>query len=175
MNVASTRVVHGIHLAILAGYLAGLVLAWPRLPEQVPTHFDLSGTPDAWSDRSALAWFGPFIVALGLALMMAAVPGLAKRSPHLWNVPEKKRFVALPPHLRAGIEARLERFLAVAGVLTTLLFIGIQVGMYQTAVGEVPDLPRYLLGFMLAIILAIIGLAYRESRIAAREIRRLTS
>ena len=37
-------------LICLLPILAGLAL-YSRLPEQVPTHFDLSGTPNGWSSR----------------------------------------------------------------------------------------------------------------------------
>lgn len=43
-------------LICLLPILAGLAL-YSRLPEQVPTHFDFSGTPNGWSSR-AFAVFG---------------------------------------------------------------------------------------------------------------------
>ena len=51
-------------LICLLPILAGLAL-YSRLPEQVPTHFDLSGTPNGWSSR-------PFAV-FGIPCLMAGI------------------------------------------------------------------------------------------------------
>jgi len=42
---------------------------WNRLPEQIPTHFNAKGIPDAYSSASSI-WFFP-IITLGLILLFA--------------------------------------------------------------------------------------------------------
>jgi uncharacterized membrane protein len=46
---------------------------WDDLPDTIPTHFDLSGQADGWSDKSSL----PFLIGgigLGMYLMMLVIP-----------------------------------------------------------------------------------------------------
>lgn len=43
-----------ILLIILVVPYVYLAMAWDELPQTVPTHFDLSGKPNDWSDKSAL-------------------------------------------------------------------------------------------------------------------------
>lgn len=42
---------------------AALLLVYNRLPEQVPTHWSLSGEVDDWGPRFPFAFFGPLIAA----------------------------------------------------------------------------------------------------------------
>lgn len=59
-------------LAFLAGAAAYLYTHWDRIPLQYPVHFDLTGAPDRWADRSARGVFGPLIIGGGLAVWMFA-------------------------------------------------------------------------------------------------------
>lgn len=67
-------------LCLLA--LAVSVALYARLPEQVPTHFDLAGNPDRWSDRFPGAVMMPILMA-GLWGVLWALP---KISPSGWRV-----------------------------------------------------------------------------------------
>jgi uncharacterized membrane protein len=65
--------------------LAALVLSavlYTQLPEQVPTHFNMAGEPDRWSDR------GPAVLMMpGMMLVMwLLLWGLPKVSPRGWRV-----------------------------------------------------------------------------------------
>jgi uncharacterized membrane protein len=53
--------------------LVFMQLIWDDLPDTIPTHFDLSGQADGWSDKSSL----PFLIGgigLGMYLMMLVIP-----------------------------------------------------------------------------------------------------
>ncbi|MCS7263811.1 MAG: DUF1648 domain-containing protein [Armatimonadetes bacterium] len=39
-------------------------LAYPHLPEKVPTHFNANWQPDGWMSREAVIWFMPIILAI---------------------------------------------------------------------------------------------------------------
>ena len=97
-------------LICLLPILAGLAL-YSRLPEQVPTHFDFSGTPDGWSSR-AFAVFG--------------IPGLmAAINLFLYICLEKDP-------KRANMSATLKRIslwvIPVLSVLTSGLILGAAMG-----------------------------------------------
>src|SRR5690606_18321060 len=68
--------------------------------------------------------------------------------------PEVLARARIIPGGSAPIEARQERF-PPEPIFSTLLFIGIQIGMYQTALGEIPVPSRYLLAITIPAIPAI--------------------
>ena len=44
--------------------------AWPDLPEHIPTHFDLSGRPDAWAAPGFASWFLLPTLATGMVFLL---------------------------------------------------------------------------------------------------------
>src|ERR1700689_2999178 len=55
-------------LAATAGYLG---FRWPTLPQRIPTHYGISGRPDAWSAPSPTMVFGPLILGAMIAGLLA--------------------------------------------------------------------------------------------------------
>jgi uncharacterized membrane protein len=67
---------------VLIGLMVAFALAvYGRLPEQVPTHFDLSGKPDDWMDRFPGAFLVPAITA-GIYLLLFALRRIDPRREH---------------------------------------------------------------------------------------------
>ena len=54
------------------------IVAYPKLPDQVPTHWDLSGDVNGWSSRLWGAWMLPLIMA-AVWLIMRAIPHIDPR------------------------------------------------------------------------------------------------
>jgi uncharacterized membrane protein len=50
-------------LVVAAAFIASAVV-YPRLPETIPTHWDLSGRPDGWSNRVWGAWWLPILLTV---------------------------------------------------------------------------------------------------------------
>lgn len=75
LDVASTV---GLVLTV-----AIVALSWGSLPERVPTHFGLSGAPNAWGSKNSILLFVviPVVIYFGL--------GLLTRVPHVYNCPRK--------------------------------------------------------------------------------------
>jgi uncharacterized membrane protein len=46
---------------------------WDKLPARVPTHFDLAGKPNDWSDKSSLLYL-PGAMMIGIYLLMLIIP-----------------------------------------------------------------------------------------------------
>ncbi|MEI7657699.1 MAG: DUF1648 domain-containing protein [Phycisphaerae bacterium] len=119
--------------------LAGLIQAalwwraaawYPRLPDRIPIHFDMSGTPDGWAAKSAATWFllPGLATLLTLALMGAGlvmIPALARHKPQLINIPSKERFLALDADARAAAIAPLGTFMLFEATLLCGLFLWI--------------------------------------------------
>ena len=52
-----------------------LAIIWNKLPEQVPTHFNIAGNVDAWSGKATLL-FLPGALGVGMYLLMLIIPAL---------------------------------------------------------------------------------------------------
>lgn len=167
----TARTIHLANFWLLSIYLVAVAIVWPRLPERIPIHFGLDGTADAWTRTSFLSWFGIPLMAVAMALLLLGTIKLARRSPNLWNIPEKRRFLLLSPEQRAPIEMRLERVIAIAGILTTTLFMAIHVGMYQAAMGLSTGLSRASMAIAFGSTTAIVVVALFETAAVGREIR----
>lgn len=134
-------------------------------------HFGFRGQPDAWARTSFLSWFGLPVTAAGMALFLWWAGRLANRSPALWNVPEKQKFLRLPPEARHRIEAAAETYLAWVSVGTTVLLIAIQVGIYMTATGYTAGLSSYIALVLFTGIAAVLAGAFMLNRRLKREHR----
>ena len=145
-----------LNLLLLAALWAASIVAWPRVPDRIPIHFDFAGNPDAWAPRTLLSWFMLPLITTGLSLGLQALARAGDQNPWLWNIPEKPRFVALPPDARAPITARLRGLVALMSVLATVLLALVQAEVYAAATskGTMPWLIPGALGVMLVLIVA---------------------
>jgi uncharacterized membrane protein len=71
-------------LLVCAATVLGTAAAYPFLPDQFPTHWGLDGRPDGWSHRFLGAVAMP-VIQIGVAALMFALPGLARRTPGIQN------------------------------------------------------------------------------------------
>ena len=60
-------------LLLIAGMFALAAWSWPRLPEQIPTHWNLQGQVDGHGDKFVGLLLLP-LTALGLYFMMLLLP-----------------------------------------------------------------------------------------------------
>lgn len=65
-------------LVALAAALAFGIWALPGLPEQVASHWGLSGEPDGWSSKQTLVYLLP-LFGVGLALLLTVLPRVDPR------------------------------------------------------------------------------------------------
>jgi uncharacterized membrane protein len=66
----------GFVIAVLAA--GASVWAYPRLPPEVPTHWNLAGEPDDYSSRLVAAVLGP-VMLVGLTLLFQVLPKIDPR------------------------------------------------------------------------------------------------
>jgi hypothetical protein len=166
MSIQRYRLLNAV---LLLALFAGSAWAYPRLPERIPMHFGLSGQPDRWETRSLVSWFLLPAVAAGLALALHGMSVYGGRHPELWNVPDKRRFLALDPAAQAPVIARQQRFMAFLGCVVTALFGGMQAGSYAASAGGA--LPVWAIAAVAGSVL-VIGIAgARENRAVGRMIR----
>lgn len=116
-------------LVILMPIAAGLIL-WPRLPQQLPIHWDLAGQVDNYADRE--------LVVLGFPLLLLALQWLCAAA------------TSLDPKRMAHSEKMLKLILWLIPALSVVLHAVI----YAAALGSgvrVETIAPILLGLLLAI------------------------
>lgn len=109
-------------LSLLVAAAAGSVLVWDRLPDTMPTHFDLSGRANGFMPRAWGAAFGP-----GFGLL-------------LWGFLRVVGRVS-PSGKKGKLAART---IALVAFLTTAFLVGIHFVLLHAALAPVPDVMRPL-------------------------------
>jgi uncharacterized membrane protein len=64
-------------LIVVAAFIASAVV-YPRLPESMPTHFDMSGQPNGWSSRLFGAWVVPLFLVF-MWVLIRVLPAIDPR------------------------------------------------------------------------------------------------
>ena len=94
-----------------------------RLPQRVPTHFDISGRPNAWGSPEIL-WILP-AVGVGLYLLMTLLASIQFRS---FNLPVRVTEINLP-----FIQQKTSEMVALIKTEMLCLFVYIQSGIIRGA------------------------------------------
>lgn len=170
----SLRNIYVAHIALLAAYFGIALAALPHLSEAIPMHFDLEGRPTRWAPVTTASWLSLPLLSAGMAAFMYGLSRLSRRVPHLWNISEKQAFLDLPARYRAAIQERLETSMGIVAILTTLLMAMMSIGGYEVAVGNSERLPVYAQLSFAAWFIAVLWIAFRASKRAGREARRIT-
>lgn len=127
-------------LLVCALSVAQLVLAAQLLPERVPTHFGLQGSPDAFGSRATLLILNWTMLFFNAALFLG-LPWLMERLPDdLINLPNKAHWLA--PERRASTLASLSSHLRWMGSATQLLMMDLLSQTLAVATGEAGALPH---------------------------------
>jgi uncharacterized membrane protein len=130
-----TRALHILNALLAACFLGFSVWAWAGLPELIPVHFDASGEPTRWAARSFGSWFALPLMALTMVALNYGLAAAMGRWPHLVNLPDKRRFLALSLERRERVLAPMREMLYALSVPLLLLFLLIQVGTWREALG----------------------------------------
>ena len=129
------RAVNAVLLVSLASFTAW---GYGSLPERIPIHFDLAGTPNGWGSRVSFL----ILPAIGIATIgllyyvLRFATRVPIRNPTLLNIPDKKRFLELPEHEQRWVMEPLNDMADYMVALLSILFLVIQVSMYRAAHGQ---------------------------------------
>ncbi len=138
----SFRLVDVAALGLVGGQLVGSALAFARLPERFPIHFDLHGTADGFSSRAVGAFLMPCV---SLALW-----AFVRTFPRRLTGEARARALASPP-------------LAETALLVTGLMAGLHFVMLEVALSGSGAAGRGL-GFVLASFTLALGLLLPKLR-----------
>ncbi len=64
-----------IPLLIVVAAIVASATVYQRLPETIPTHWDMDGQPNGWSGRAFGAWFTP-VLLLGMWALVRILPAI---------------------------------------------------------------------------------------------------
>jgi uncharacterized membrane protein len=123
-NMRKVAVLGGV--LTLVNFIAGF-LAYPRLPEKVPTHWNFSGEVDGWGS----AWQGAFMMPLLMAGILILMMVLPKIDPKRRNYDQMKK--AYPAIVLVVMIFFTVLYLATLG--TALGYIGGFTSLIQFGVG----------------------------------------
>jgi hypothetical protein len=167
----SASSIHRLQLVLLGLFFAGAAIAWPHLPPRIALHFGFSGRPDRWVSTTWMAWFGLPLLAAAMTLFLLGIDKLLQRSPQMWNVPDKERFLRMSPAEREPIESAVHRLVAWCAVLITCSFIGAELEVYRSArASALPGWTAQLLVWAPAVLVLV--LAFRMNAFIRKQIRR---
>ncbi len=129
MNNYFKELILWLFIALPYVYLA---LIWDTLPDQVPTHFNISGEADDWSSKTALLWI-PGAMCIGMYLLLLWIPKLD---------PKRK------------IEQMGDKYYSLRFMLTAFFSILAIYLIYLSKAGDMnnPNLLLGLIGFLFAML-----------------------
>ncbi|MCP5104270.1 MAG: DUF1648 domain-containing protein [bacterium] len=146
--------------AVLLVAITWMVLYFTKeLPDKIPLQFGLDGTPNRWSGKGDLIIILAAVLGINafFYLFAAAVPWLRKH-PALLNIPNKKRFLALPLEKQRVYWDLLKEFMAGMAVSMNILFLTAIWGTIRVGLGEAEKLPGWSIwpGTILVFVVVII-------------------
>ncbi len=112
------------HIPLLIIWFSLAAGVYGGLPESIPTHFDATGTPDAFMKRSYTSWFLLPVIGLVSALLIVVSTAVSERFPKFMNVPNKAAFLALSDEQRKPLTSMMGAFLATMS-LTVVAFLAV--------------------------------------------------
>ena len=125
-----------------------------QLPDTIPTHFNASGEPDSYGDKSTL-WFILLVTAAIYFILL-----LINRAPHIVNYS-----VPITPENAAAQYQNLQRLNRAMGAIITLCFAYIQYAIIQMSLGNRESLGLWFALVFVGLIFAVIGFFLYRARV----------
>lgn len=147
MSKGLSLTIDALSALFAAAAVAIVAVCWTSIPDQIPTHFNLHGEPDAWGGKGTLL----FVAAA--CVFLFALLSIAPRYPHLMNVPGERT------EYKISVSIGMLRVLK---LITSAMMVWLIWGM---AHGQ--SLGPWMLGFVAAI-LVVIGFGFYKMSQDAR-------
>lgn len=130
------RLMNWLSLLLLLGTTVFLVVSWPRIPSEVPMHFNALGEIDRWGGKGGLL----FLPVIGWAVYVLMT--VVEHFPSLWNTG-----VQITAENRVRVYRLLGHLLSTLKCLTTAMFAGLTLWC---------TLARPLPGWFLPVVLVVL-------------------
>lgn len=134
------RFLDRIAIASATFALAATALVYGRLPDPVPTHFDLAGQPNGWMPRPLAAWGPPLLAFVLWAIIRFAPRVLPRRDRERMSPPLVALVATMTSVFVAAVHLLVLYVALVPGVVVTrpvfllvaILFVGLGLIMPRT-------------------------------------------
>ncbi|MBN1150402.1 DUF1648 domain-containing protein [candidate division WOR-3 bacterium] len=128
---------------------------WKTMPDEIPVHFGFSGRPDRWTGKGweliGLILLPPFMAVLLYGLLL-----LSRRYTFLLNIPQKEKFLALPPDKQKPFWDLLSEMISGLTSSLCVLFYSLLQTIEQVAYGRLSGLSlTFLAAFVFFIAFSI--------------------
>lgn len=125
-----------LDVAVTICWITLAIVAYDKLPAEIPTHFGPSGAADAFAATSVSAWFALPAIGVCTMLLMLGLAESAHRNPGLYNVPGKTEMLSLPPAAQRPFLDQLAMFMTIVSTGVLWLFVAIHFDMWRVATGN---------------------------------------
>ena len=166
---------YGASWLVLVGIWLSAIEAWPTLPAKFPIHFDFTGRPDSFVDKSLVAWFllpvFASVMNTGLSLLEPMIRWMALKHPEFVNMPRKAQWLKLDSQARLRTLKPVFGAMRVLQLLVMALFLFIVVSSVKVASGQwsvLPTWPMFL--FLAAIGASVAWLLFRSITAVKKEV-----
>ena len=156
---------------ILACHWLTSLLLWPQVAGSMGGDWWIDADGAGWIRSGAVSWFALPVVSLGLLLTTWWVARRLSRNPLFMGIRAMGWFRRLGSPARERVLSRQRDALESGGLPVVLIFLLVQVGMYQALVGR-SSLPWIFAGLILSILAFSFlpgFLQRRMDRVVARE------
>ncbi|PQJ35889.1 hypothetical protein BSZ35_15925 [Salinibacter sp. 10B] len=150
------RIPHLVNAGVLIVVLVGSLLLYPTLPEQMPHHFSVYGTADAYWGTTLGRW----LLLPGLSILNAGTlygtAWVVTNVPASWiSVPGQEADELSTDTEQKRVRRTVERALYWMATFTLFLFVALQGGIYYVAVTPATSLPALVMGMQ---VLGLLGI-----------------
>jgi len=114
---------------VLVAFVATCAYYYTFLPDEIPTHYNFAGKPDAYGDKKTI-----FLVP-AIAVIIAIPMLIISRKPHLFNYP-----VTITPENAQAQYTKATRLINILALMTTLVMFFIEIQTIRTALGKADGL-----------------------------------
>lgn len=144
-----------VTVAACGGAIA-VAYAWahyPEMPAIVPTHFGLSGRPDAWSPRSFRSVMLLPVMSLVMPVALGVIACLTARA--------KRAIRRADGGVSLGAQMRFRRytasFLSGTVVLVSLMLTGMSIYSVRAALGTASGIPPWMMAVVVVMVVYVVG------------------
>jgi len=129
------RILRVLPWSLLLALFVFAAATWGSLPDEVPMRLNAAGEATSSVAKTYFSWFGLPLIALGTHLLLYGLSRLLPSHPHLFNHPDKERFLRLPPAWRASVIVEMQGLLDLTSVAVMVTMLIVQWSLWQTARG----------------------------------------
>jgi uncharacterized membrane protein len=140
--------------------LGNCVYAWSTfdaLPARIPMHFDATGVANGFAPKSWAAWLLLPGIATGISVLFTVISLSLRVLPaERLNLPNKQRFLALPPERRRELMVGFGNAFLTAGALWVAFFWTVERAIFRVATGVLPrfnPVPAFLWAGLIVLVL----------------------